>query len=181
MNMKQVTTSLLKVKVIASVAELKGKLLSLVVDPEDMMQAVLEEWDRREAEKKSRQKATSSTTSGTALAAVSSEKPGAKSSSGKKHHGKLGECWNCGEKGHKKNNCPNPKKDESGDKDLNKSSGNSGKGKGSSNSSSNQNSSSSTKKSNASAAIDDDEDVSGAWTAILLVLQHGTDSYIMIT
>ena len=75
MNMKQVTTSLLKAKVIASAAELKGKLPSLMVDPEDMMQAMLEEWDQHEAEKKSRQKATSSTTSGTALAAVSSTCP----------------------------------------------------------------------------------------------------------
>ena len=61
---------------IALVVELKGKLPSLVVDPEDMMQAALEEWDWCEAEKKSRQKATSSTALGTVLAAVSSEKPG---------------------------------------------------------------------------------------------------------
>ena len=51
MNMKQVTTSLLKVKVILSVTKLKGKLPSLEVDPEDLMQATLEEWDRREADK----------------------------------------------------------------------------------------------------------------------------------
>ena len=51
MNMKQVTTSLLKVKVILSVTKLKGKLPSLEVDPKDLMQATLEEWDRREADK----------------------------------------------------------------------------------------------------------------------------------
>ena len=80
LNMKQVTTSLIKAKVIRSVAELKGKLPNLMVEPEDMMQAALEEWDWREADKKSRQKATASTTSGTTLAAVPSEKPGVKSS-----------------------------------------------------------------------------------------------------
>jgi hypothetical protein len=183
MNMKQVTTSLLKAKVIASAAELKGKLPSLVVDPEDLMQAALEEWDRREADKKSRQKGSTSTSLGTALAAVSSEKPGAKSGGGNKRRGKPGECWSCGEKGHKKNDCPNPKKDESGNKDSDKSGGNSNKGKGSSsgsgsnnNSSSNSNKSSSNKKSNANAAVDDDEDTCGAWTAMLLMEDIVDDS-----
>jgi hypothetical protein len=167
LNMKQVTTSLLKAKVIRSVAELKGKLPNLVVEPEDMMQATLEEWDWREANKKSRQKATASTTPGTALAAVSSEKPGVKSGGGKRRHGKPGECWNCGEKGHKKTDCPNPK-DESEKKDSEKSGGNLNKGKGASsssglsNSSSNRNSSTS-RKSNAGAAIDEDAGLGLSW------------------
>ena len=157
LNMKQVTTSLLKAKVIGSVAELKGKLPNLVVEPEDMMQAALEEWDWREANKKSRQKATASTTSGTALAAVPSEKPGVKSSGGKRCCGRPGECWNCREKGHKKTDCPNPK-DKSEKKDSEKSGGNSNKGKGTSsssglgNSSSNRNSST-YRKSNAGGAL----------------------------
>ena len=183
MNMKQVTTSLLKAKVIASAAELKGKLPSLVVDPKDLMQAMLEEWDRCEADKKSRQKGSTSTSSGTALAAVSSEKPVAKSGGGNKHRGKPGECWSCGEKGHKKNECLNPKKDESGNKDSDKSGGNLNKGKSSSsgsgsnnNSSSNLNKSSSNKKSNANAAVDNNEDTCGAWTAMLLMEDIVDDS-----
>jgi hypothetical protein len=184
LNMKQVTTSLLKAKVIGSVAELKGKLPNLVVEPEDMMQAALEEWDWCEADKKSRQKATASTTPGTALAAVSSEKPGAKSGGGKRCCGKPGECWNCREKGHKKTDCPNLK-DESEKKDSEKSGGNLNKGKGassssgSSNSSSNRNSSTS-RKSNAGAAVDEDKDTSRAWTVMDLTSEDGGDSQGLI-
>ena len=185
-NMKHMMSSLVKSKLITMPAELKGKIPTLVIDPEDLMQAALEEWDRWEPDKQSRSKSSgSNSSSGTALATVSSEKPGVKSGSGKsKQKGTPGECWNCSEKGHKRNNCPNPKVNdkEYEKRDLNKSKGNSNKEKGnSSGSSSNSNSnkaSSSSKKSNANAAIDDNNE-SGAW-AVTTMVEEGVDDVDLI-
>ncbi|KAF8726049.1 hypothetical protein AX14_008146 [Amanita brunnescens Koide BX004] len=52
-NMKHMMSSLVKSKLISLPAELKGKIPTLIIDPEDLMQAALEEWERREADKKS--------------------------------------------------------------------------------------------------------------------------------
>jgi len=145
------------------------------LDAEALMQFAIEEWDRREPERKGKAKATSNDT-GTALATVSSEKPGARAGGGDKtkRGRRFGECWNCGGKGHRRDTCPTPKKDKdskdsSSDskkdpKNENKSNSNN-RGKGNSNSSgSNSNSgASSSKKTDANAAVDE---VEGAWAVM---------------
>ena len=104
-----------------------------------------------------------------ALATISSKKRGAKAGGGdkRKHFGKCGKCWNCRDKGHKRDACPKPKSDEKGLSDGKKDSGqqgsNSNKGEGTSGSNSNV-SASSSKKPNASMAVDD---IDGAWVALV--------------
>lgn len=108
---------------------------------------------------------------GTALATVSSEKPGVKAGGGKsKQKWKpRSECWNCGGKGHKKLNCPSSKKEkkdddnekkESKSKDSQLSSSKSGKSSGSGSGSKD------TSKSGGGGASAVDEDVKGVWAVI---------------
>ena len=155
----------------------KGKVRDMGLDAEALMQIAAEEWERREAEKKGHAKPSSSaaTPLGTALVTVSSEKPGTRAGGGRQYnqncHGKFGECWNCGGKGHRKSNCPSPKGDNRNNKKDDQSGGNSGGNKGpgpnggSSGSGSSSNSSSSSKKPGANSAVD--ESVTGAWTAMV--------------
>jgi hypothetical protein len=75
------------------------------LDAEDLMQLAIGEWDRQGI-RKSKGKETANNSSGMALATVASEKPGAKSGGGKRLP--QGVCWNCGEKGHKRDACPSP-------------------------------------------------------------------------
>ena len=137
----------------------KEKEIEVSLDAGTLMQFALEEWDRRAPARKAREKSKETLNSGTALATVSSEKPGAKTGGGdkRKHFDKRGECWNCGDKGHKRDACPKPKSDKKGSSDGKKDSGqqnsNSNKGKGTSGSNSNT-SASSSKRPNASVAVD---------------------------
>ncbi|KAK2467947.1 hypothetical protein APHAL10511_000242, partial [Amanita phalloides] len=113
------------------------------------------------------------------MATVSSEKPGAsaggdKGGRRKRQYGKA-ECWNCGGKGHRRNDCPNKKDDKDKDssgKNEQRKEGNNSSGGSSSSSSKNKNSSLSGSKdskssgkqaSTGAAAV---EEVSGAWAVI---------------
>jgi hypothetical protein len=94
---------------------------------------------------------------------VSSEKPGAKTGGGdkRKRFGKHGECWNCGDKGHKRDTCPKPKQENnSSTEGKGQQSSNSNKGKGNKPDSKNATSSSS-QNTSVNAAVN--EDVDGAW------------------
>ena len=88
----------------------ESKAAEHILDAEALMQFAIEEWDRRAPMRKAREK-SKDTSNGTALAMVSSEKPGAKTGGDdkKKRFGKRGECWNCGDKGHKRDTCPKSK------------------------------------------------------------------------
>jgi hypothetical protein len=81
----------------------KEKEIELSLDASTLMQFTLQEWDRQAPARKAKEKSKENANSGTALTTVSSEKPGAKTSGidKRKHFGKRGECWNCGDKGHK--------------------------------------------------------------------------------
>lgn len=84
-----------------------------VIDPELMMAIVLEEWDRREAERKPKGRTKET---GVAAIAVSTEKP--RKPKGRGPRKPVGECWNCGGKGHKEAQCPSPKADDKKGKDA---------------------------------------------------------------
>ncbi|OJT11681.1 Retrovirus-related Pol polyprotein from transposon TNT 1-94, partial [Trametes pubescens] len=78
------------------------------IEPDFMIELVLEEWDRRHDEKKGKK----SKDTGVAASAVSSEKPKWKGR-GKGPQRPVGVCWNCGGKGHREAACPSPKSDSS--------------------------------------------------------------------
>ena len=87
---------------------------SVALEPEDMIAIILEESDRRKANTKCEKDSTP----GVAAITQSSEKPGQRTG-GKRRKGPrrpVGECWNCGDKGHKQDACPKPKKADSRDK-----------------------------------------------------------------
>ncbi|KAK2461343.1 hypothetical protein APHAL10511_006641 [Amanita phalloides] len=120
-------------------------------DAEELMSFALEEWDHRESYKKANNKSSGKqkeTSDATAMATVSSEKPGAsaggdKGGRRKRQYGKA-ECWNCGSKGHRRNDCPNKKDDKDKDssgKNEQRKEGNNSSGGSSSSSSKNKNSS----------------------------------------
>jgi hypothetical protein len=141
----------------------KEKEIELSLDTSTLMQFTLEEWDRRAPAHKAKEKSKENANSGTALATVSSKKPGAKTGGGdkRKHFGKRGECWNCGDKGHKRDTCPKPKQENnSSTEGKGQQSSNSNKGKGNKPDSKNATSSSS-QNTSVNAAVD--EDVDGAW------------------
>ncbi|KIL64435.1 hypothetical protein M378DRAFT_1041860 [Amanita muscaria Koide BX008] len=88
----------------------------LTLDPELVMEIATEEWERRNAHRKSRkpQQESSNTNPG----AVSSENPGSNAGGGpsrgrgrrrgRGRGGRQGDCWNCGGRGHSQDNCPSP-------------------------------------------------------------------------
>ncbi|PIL37456.1 transcription factor [Ganoderma sinense ZZ0214-1] len=78
-----------------------------VIAPDLLMELALEEWDRRQLDKKAKGKAKDP---GVAAAALSSEKPKTKGRTGPRKP--VGVCWTCGGKGHKQDTCPSPKKDK---------------------------------------------------------------------
>ncbi|KIL55236.1 hypothetical protein M378DRAFT_18127 [Amanita muscaria Koide BX008] len=86
-----------------------------VASAENLMQLAIEEWDRRENLRKSfkmRAGANAGSAAMTSLATSSSERPGATAGGGRRNkrpERREIECWNCGEKGHRKSECPNPK------------------------------------------------------------------------
>jgi uncharacterized membrane protein YgcG len=149
-----------------------GKGNSLYPSPERLMQSVIEEWEHRETWKKANGKGKAKEKeedTGTALATVSSEKPGAKAGGGKdkKKWKPRGKCWNCGGKGHKKPNCPSPKKDEDENKESKQKDSQSSSSKGSSKSNgSGSGSKDSSSKSGGGGASAVDEEVKGAWAVI---------------
>jgi hypothetical protein len=143
------------------------------LDAEDLMQLAIEEWDRHGI-RKSKGKGTTNNTSGMALAAVASEKPGAKSGGGKRLP--RGVCWTCGEKGHKKDTCLSPTTEDKnkGSSSRDNTSASSSKQRGSNLSSSNPppystTGTSSSKKPKANVAIDDsDGEIEGAWSVVTM-------------
>ena len=152
------------------------------LDAEILMQFAIDEWDRRAPARKAKEKQKESQSGGTALATVSSEKPGAKTGGGdkRKRFGKRGECWNCGDKGHKRDTCPKPKQ-ESNSSSEGKSQQNSNSSKGKGNSSGSKNATGSpSKDTSANAAIDED-DVDGAWAIIGSSFENTRDLYEFLT
>ncbi|PIL23016.1 hypothetical protein GSI_14323 [Ganoderma sinense ZZ0214-1] len=108
-----------------------------IIAPDLLMELALEEWDRRQQDKKSKVKAKDS---GVAAVALSSEKPKSKGKQGPKRP--VGVCWTCGGTGHRHAVCTsrNPnQKDEKKGKD--------------------------TPKPPASASITEVDDVAGAWVS----------------
>ena len=131
------------------------------------MQFALKEWDHQAPAHKAGEKSKENS-NGMALATISSKNPGAKAGGGdkKKHFGKRSKCWNCGEKGHKQDSCPNPKqeKDSSDGKKGTQQNTTLNKGRGLLSSNSNG-SRSSSKNTDANATIDED-DIDGTWVAL---------------
>ncbi|PIL34675.1 transcription factor [Ganoderma sinense ZZ0214-1] len=78
-----------------------------VIAPDLLMELALEEWDRRQLDKKTKAKAKDP---GVAAAALSSEKPKTKGRSGPKKP--VGVCWTCGGTGHRHAVCPSPSNDK---------------------------------------------------------------------
>ena len=143
----------------------KEKEIELSLDAGTLMQFALEEWDCRAPAHKAREKQKDTLSSSTALVMVSSEKPGAKAGGGdkKKHFFKQGKCWNCGEKGHKKDTCTKPKQESDGNKNTGQQGSNSNKGKNSSGL--NNMSGSSSKNGNTNTAVDENN-VDSAWVML---------------
>lgn len=77
-----------------------------VIDAETLMELALEEWDRRHSGK-AKQKAMKEKEAGVAASVLSSEKPKGKGRRGPQRP--VGQCWNCGGKGHRQDKCPSPK------------------------------------------------------------------------
>ncbi|KAI0668631.1 hypothetical protein C8Q78DRAFT_993233 [Trametes maxima] len=75
-----------------------------VIEPDVMIELVLEEWERRRDEKRTKKPKDT----GVAASAVSTEKPKWKGR-GKGPQRPVGVCWNCGGKGHREAACPSPK------------------------------------------------------------------------
>ena len=135
------------------------------LEPEQLMQAALEEWDRRGAEIRARGRnpnAVKDSDVGAAMVTVSSERPGATAGGAgrKRFRGRrpVGACWNCGERGHRRDECPSAKnKSSSETKDSRGNAPSSG---------SQQNSKPSTTRTANVAAIR--ESVDGVWSAFVL-------------
>ena len=90
---------------------------NLKLDLEMLMQMAIEEWEHRQGNKKSNKGKDGQTGTDGAFATVASEKPGSRTGGGRGGHGRgprrpVGECWNCGGKGHRMDACPSPKKDD---------------------------------------------------------------------
>ncbi|OJT06207.1 hypothetical protein TRAPUB_2943 [Trametes pubescens] len=78
------------------------------IEPDLMIELVLEEWERRRDDKKGKK----SKDTGITASAVSTEKPKWKGK-GRGPQRPVGVCWNCGGKGHHEVDCPSPKSDSS--------------------------------------------------------------------
>ena len=159
----------------------KEKEVELSLDASTLMQFALEEWDCRAPARKAREKSKENANNGMALATVSSEKPGAKASGGdkRKHFGKCGECWNCGDKGHKRDTCTKPKQENNNSsegKGQQNSNSNKGKGKGNTPGPKNTTASSSSQNTSMNAAVDE-EDVDSPWTIVGSSPEGTRDTY----
>jgi hypothetical protein len=152
------------------------------LDAEILMQFAIDEWDRCAPAHKAKEKQKESQSGGTALATVSSKKPGAKTSGSdkRKRFGKCGKCWNCSDKGHKRDTCPKPKQ-ESNSSSEGKSQQNSNSSKGKGNSSGSKNTTgSSSQDTSANAAINED-DIDGTWAVIGSSFENTRDLYKFLT
>ena len=74
------------------------------IAPDLLMELAIEEWDRRQLDKRAKGKGKDSNV---AAAVLSSEKPKSKGRTGPRRP--VGKCWNCGGTGHKQADCPSPK------------------------------------------------------------------------
>jgi hypothetical protein len=151
------------------------------LDPEDLITLTLEEYDHRQSKNKGKEKDQSP---GVAAAVHLSEKPGMMT--GGRHPKRKGplECWKCGNKGHKKFDCPHgdeeaAKLKAAKDKDKEKWNGNgNGKGKGKSNFSNAQHFASGS-ASSGGANIAFLDEVAGAWSAQIVVDMNFEDPAIL--
>ena len=152
------------------------------LDAEILVQFTIDEWDRRAPVRKAKEKQKESQSGGTALATVSSEKPGTKTGGGdkRKHFGKRGECWNCGDKGHKHDTCPKPKQ-ESNSSSEGKSQQNSNLSKGKGNSLGLKNATGSSSQDTSMNAAIDEDDIDGAWAVIRSSFENTRDLYKFLT